>query len=437
MWPLKPYSNSKPYLFIYAFEHAGRRSRRNSFTEDSQLTIENFGGSQDQINMIGRTVELERKYSNSTLSHVTEPTVALRSSVADARGTLQLGYNEPDSGSGGSSAVGSGRDTEKQDRDTEKRSLRRQGSSDNVSLAQIAMMKQHEHSHAVDETVVSAASSAGAPSIARHIDDGNGTAETIPPQVRKKTSFSTIPNTTTWQQQQLIYQQNDNNGMVWIVMFDNDANKCVYFVFIVDDEEPLIDLSKLSGIRMKLEEKRRHIELEKRRLEIQFSKQQQKVGKAAFLQAINKVRCLLTVYKIVVNNWTRYINSVIAETFGAGHIVLAHITLLSNTNHNINTFLRSRMHFRFCFVIAPSFNLCHLLMHSMRNTNIVYSYNLFCLFVETSCVIKQLGSLREDGLAVRSPLIAMPRRKYTRIYTYIDLHSLNLLASMACNHIRL
>lgn len=48
-------------------------------------------------------------------------------------------------------------------------------------------------------------------------------------------------------------------------------------------------MSKLSGIRMKLEEKRRHIELEKRRLEIQFSKQQQKVGKAAFLQAINKV----------------------------------------------------------------------------------------------------------------------------------------------------
>lgn len=33
---------------------AGRRSRRNSVSDDSQLTIENFGGSQDNINFIGR-----------------------------------------------------------------------------------------------------------------------------------------------------------------------------------------------------------------------------------------------------------------------------------------------------------------------------------------------------------------------------------------------
>ena len=40
---------------------------------------------------------------------------------------------------------------------------------------------------------------------------------------------------------------------------------------------------------MKLEEKRRHIEQEKRKMEIALGRQQQKVGKAAFLQAINKV----------------------------------------------------------------------------------------------------------------------------------------------------
>lgn len=33
---------------------AGRRSRRNSVSDDSQLTIENFGGSQDNLNFIGR-----------------------------------------------------------------------------------------------------------------------------------------------------------------------------------------------------------------------------------------------------------------------------------------------------------------------------------------------------------------------------------------------
>lgn len=50
----------------------------------------------------------------------------------------------------------------------------------------------------------------------------------------------------------------------------------------------MIDDTKLSSIRLKLEEKRRHIEKEKRRIEAQMSKQLQKVGKAAFLQAINK-----------------------------------------------------------------------------------------------------------------------------------------------------
>lgn len=60
------------YFFYnnYDFLTTGRRSRRNSFTEDSQLTIENFGGSQDHLNMVGRTLERERKYSNSTVNQI-------------------------------------------------------------------------------------------------------------------------------------------------------------------------------------------------------------------------------------------------------------------------------------------------------------------------------------------------------------------------------
>lgn len=50
-----------------------------------------------------------------------------------------------------------------------------------------------------------------------------------------------------------------------------------------------MDATKLSSVRMKLEEKRRQIETEKRKLELALSRQQQKVGQAAFLQAINKV----------------------------------------------------------------------------------------------------------------------------------------------------
>lgn len=49
---------------------------------------------------------------------------------------------------------------------------------------------------------------------------------------------------------------------------------------------------------MKLEEKRRHIEQEKRKMEFALSKQQQKVGKAAFLQAINKVSGLCANFSV-------------------------------------------------------------------------------------------------------------------------------------------
>lgn len=56
-----------------------------------------------------------------------------------------------------------------------------------------------------------------------------------------------------------------------------------------DSSNNTVMASQLNNIRLKLEEKRRHIENEKRRMEIVMSKQRQKVGKAAFLQAVTKV----------------------------------------------------------------------------------------------------------------------------------------------------
>lgn len=46
---------------------SGRRSRRNSISDDSQLTIENFGGSQDQLNMIGRAFEREKSFTSTVV----------------------------------------------------------------------------------------------------------------------------------------------------------------------------------------------------------------------------------------------------------------------------------------------------------------------------------------------------------------------------------
>lgn len=61
-------------------------------------------------------------------------------------------------------------------------------------------------------------------------------------------------------------------------------------IFIIEENGGnTVMASQLNNIRMKLEEKRRHIENEKRRMEVVVSKQRQEVGKAAFLQAVTKV----------------------------------------------------------------------------------------------------------------------------------------------------
>uniref|UniRef100_A0A336MXI7 CSON005804 protein n=1 Tax=Culicoides sonorensis TaxID=179676 RepID=A0A336MXI7_CULSO len=232
---------------------SGRRSRRNSFSEDSQLTIENFGGSQDQINMIGRfdrgaSNDRERRVSNTSapapMNYPLEQLQPVRSSLSDARSTLQLGYGSDGSGS------------EKQDRDDEKTTMgRRRPSVESVSASRNATMRQHSRDN-IDGEI----------SRVKQMATTYGNSNDYEKPSPGKMSFAQLSNPTTWQQQTVHHQHSDD----------------------IDDVQPYVDASKLSTIRLKLEEKRRHIEQEKRKLEAAVSKYQQKVGKAAFLQAINK-----------------------------------------------------------------------------------------------------------------------------------------------------
>ncbi|XP_058055049.1 patronin [Anopheles bellator] len=240
---------------------SGRRSRRNSFSDDSQLTIENFGGSQDQLNTVGR-FERERKISNTSLTSI-EPVVPARSSLADARGSIQFGY-DTDSGN------------EKQDRDTEKPpgsgTLRRHNSTTLHSSGSGASGHGSTSGRggSVERDLVDGdASSTMAPNVVGGMAAAASAAAAADVELtpRRKTSFATLPNnTTTWQQQAISVQKMDD----------------------VDDNQPLEDATKISTIKLKLEEKRRLIEQEKRRVESAWSKQLQTVGKQAFLQAINK-----------------------------------------------------------------------------------------------------------------------------------------------------
>ncbi|XP_072763934.1 patronin isoform X3 [Anoplolepis gracilipes] len=259
--------------------YAGRRSRRNSITDDSQLTIENFGGSQDNLHNFGRNPDKEVGAHIGKRS-TTEPTLPARSSVQDVYGSgvqhiiADNGYNGSNGGE-------------------EPPRLRRQASNsslDNVALRQILHSGVENDGGGVDssdngDAVTKLASFANLnrqssekginftymeqerqdeikQSNKRH-GQSNGNGE-------KKTTFATLPNTTTWQQQ----SSQQSQQMEQHSIDENGGNT--------------IMASQLNNIRLKLEEKRRHIENEKRRMEVVMSKQRQKVGKAAFLQAVTK-----------------------------------------------------------------------------------------------------------------------------------------------------
>ncbi|XP_043645122.1 patronin isoform X35 [Drosophila teissieri] len=220
---------------------AGRRSRRNSSSEDSQLTIENFGGSQDQLNTLGRYErDRERKLSNTSVgSYPVEPAVAVRSSIADARGTLQLGY-DTDSGS------------EKQDRETEKYSMRRQVSVDNVPTVS---------SHNL--------SNAGSPlPVARHkqhsSDKDYSSNSGMTPD-----AYNDTRSTSAYDPESTPVRKSSTSSM--------PASPAAWQLDVGDDDmRSLENASKLSTIRMKLEEKRRRIEQDKRKIEMALLRHQEK-----------------------------------------------------------------------------------------------------------------------------------------------------------------
>ncbi|XP_049822135.1 patronin isoform X4 [Aethina tumida] len=267
---------------------AGRRSRRNSTSDDSQLTIENFGGSQDNLNFIGRNPDKEfavhvgRKISAPSFP-VAVDNPAVRSSLQDARGSIQLGYDDSNG-------------CEKQDNGTEKITrLKRQLSSDDISLKTLAggANKENIMRDLVDGEVNNRMSFADL-SKQKMLGENRGIQlvymndkEDVPAKssflnklgntngnTEKKTSFAALPNnTTTWQQQSTHSQQHEGQAEENGSGGGNAMNS-----------------TQLNDIRMKLEEKRRHIEGEKRRMELAMSKQREKVGKAAFLQAVAKGR---------------------------------------------------------------------------------------------------------------------------------------------------
>lgn len=72
---------------------AGRRSRRNSLSEESQLTVENFGGSQENLHFLGRNpdkepaIHVSGRLDSSSAPLSPTPNVPVRTSAQEARST--------------------------------------------------------------------------------------------------------------------------------------------------------------------------------------------------------------------------------------------------------------------------------------------------------------------------------------------------------------
>lgn len=127
--------------------------------------------------MIGRIFEREKSNINISI----EPAVPVRSSMADARGSILFDYE------GESNA-------EKQDHETEKQPsipMRRKSQSTDLHSKDINDGDAILQNRSANISIVS--------------DDGKT-------QPVRKTSFTTLPNTTTWQQQSVNFQKIDQPG---------------------------------------------------------------------------------------------------------------------------------------------------------------------------------------------------------------------------------
>lgn len=175
--------------------------------------------------MIGRAFERERSFANTVIGNLwllstkiwtnfhfgsvkmwtnwisncvriyhSEPAVAVRSSIADARGSISFDYDDS---------------VEKQDHETEKRSP-------------VPARRRSHATEPINNTLHSKDLSNGDSSFStlKTLDNMNDSSQTV----TRKTSFATLPNTTTWQQQSVNHQKIDQSS-------EFIGNNCWIFTF--------------------------------------------------------------------------------------------------------------------------------------------------------------------------------------------------------------
>ncbi|KZC04265.1 Short spindle protein 4 [Dufourea novaeangliae] len=285
--------------------YAGRRSRRNSVSDDSQLTIENFGGSQ-LLAVIDTVVSACLVFRDLIVNTIEDDGVlrsVLREKVLACRSVF-VGFAQ------WTPAVMSSLAMKVIGISCVEQVPSLMDNLHNFGRNPDKEVGVHIGKRSTTEPTLPARSSVQDVygSGVQHILADNGYGNDEPPRLRRQASNSSLDSVALKQ----ILHSNDNDNS------EGDTSKLSSFANLnrqssekginltyTEAEDALtksnltikkhdenggntIMASQLNNIRLKLEEKRRHIENEKRRMEVVMSKQRQKVGKAAFLQAVTK-----------------------------------------------------------------------------------------------------------------------------------------------------
>lgn len=126
---------------------------------------------------------------NSFFKYI-EPAVAVRSSIADARGSISFNFEDDT------------QTKDKRDSEVEKPTPVRRTSHSMDTTNNINSGNNKVHSKDIDDDDITMQST----TTSTNNDNGKNT---ITQQPIRKTSFVTLPNTTTWQEQSVSHQKND------------------------------------------------------------------------------------------------------------------------------------------------------------------------------------------------------------------------------------
>ncbi|XP_046460062.1 patronin-like isoform X31 [Daphnia pulex] len=299
--------------------YAGRRSRRNSITDDSHLTIENFGGSQDNLSMFGRNPDKEpatvqqsgRRPSIDAFTPDSIPPTAGTPSTPAGVNYWRRNNDRTRSQENLSDYLMDNRDVEEQlDRRSRASSptyssissTAKSGSHNGNKQFVIIASNPSEPADLYEDPRVNLARATNFAELSKLRESlGSNSAINIVYMQQDKDPIqsakgSAVGSPVSQHGRRISENQRKLGGGITIAeaMSSTSWEPQTPVVDKMDGRlealmpDDMNSTTDLYSIRLKMEEKRKRIESDKRQQELLANRQREKVGKAAFLQAVAK-----------------------------------------------------------------------------------------------------------------------------------------------------